>query len=861
MSINDNKLLIFNENYDPDYSRLIIYNPNYSSNTPNKDIIIFDQFIIKDIDYNNLNYNNKLELRKLFFSKHNNIMPPIILYDIKDFQNGTFINDQNTYHFTIPDIQPLPHKSDLEYHNKINLIYDYSLSNNKDYIIIKKIDKTFVEIKNPYLYESLLDNDDISITIANELINLRDKILFYHNNTYTFPPLKFYCSDDFTDGTFINDKNNYHFEIPCIIPDNELDFNKFDYQNDLDKHIYKLDHIWKYQHIYKDAYSVTKIGNIHSSFIDTDNKIKAYLEYREHKLLNYYQILYNNVEHLINSPNENLPNMNSYTYNDIYNNSTDTQKRYMDFISIEYNERLNYYQTQYIPNTFPNLSYYNILDLKTGVFIEDKNKYKFPWPIFPPDINEYKNKYNIHADYELSRINDMIHYLFKYTKLLPNNNNDFTYNVQYIDGTSINFQDNNNIIFNYLNNINKNNANNIKLYNIIKSKHELSQSFNKKLNKKFYKKAKKRKFDNSIDSEDNTDNDNIKFKKNYISNSNNIILNNNNTLNIKLDHSMDIESNINKDIDNINFKKIYNDNSNSIISSNNNITNNNINFSMDIDDNSINNISLNNTIISHDINNTSTDDNTNINISNYTNSNINNKRKYHMLYKNKHNNINNIIPININNINNDSISSINNNNNSEINDNSIIISSINNNSNIKSDNNNRKNKSNNKAGRKSQGNMCFNKRYHIFTKDDKSEWDVGSNNINNCFLKWFNRCKVTLEKLSWCIYQLNDNTFKSYICAQYVKQGGKSYSEYLPPGFYPNNDISREDILLLELGIYHYKPKYFRKEWHFQNEFLQEEYEDHLEKFKFMIMNNTNFDNNLLLKNDNFDAEDNFDDN
>ena len=71
------------------------------------------------------------------------------------------------------------------------------------------------------------------------------------------------------------------------------------------------------------------------------------------------------------------------------------------------------------------------------------------------------------------------------------------------------------------------------------------------------------------------------------------------------------------------------------------------------------------------------------------------------------------------------------------------------------------------------------------------------------------RCKNTLEKLTWAVYQINNDTWKSYICATYAIQGGKSYQNYLPPGFYMDRDLDMDDILTIELGLKHTSKLFF----------------------------------------------------
>lgn len=174
-------------NYNNDTNNLINKN-----NTNTIDDKIKDKIDIDDIDSkksNNINnddiqetkYENRLNLRKKYFDSNieRKEMPPLILYSINDLQDGTFLEDLNKYIFTIPDNLPFPDKDDKDCLNKINIIYNYQISEKYDTIIIKKIDNTTYEFKDYDLYLSLKIGENILLLFYNEFIQKISRLDFY----------------------------------------------------------------------------------------------------------------------------------------------------------------------------------------------------------------------------------------------------------------------------------------------------------------------------------------------------------------------------------------------------------------------------------------------------------------------------------------------------------------------------------------------------------------------------------------------------------------------------------------------------------------------------------------------------------
>ena len=158
--------------------------------------------------------------------------------------------------------------------------------------------------------------------------------------------------------------------------------------------------------------------------------------------------------------------------------------------------------------------------------------------------------------------------------------------------------------------------------------------------------------------------------------------------------------------------------------------------------------------------------------------------------------------------NNNSISSDN-----HINDlNNNINIHIDNNNNIMNENNkinnniNRSINSNvmpkiNKRGRKPQEGVICNRRYQIFVKHGYTYWNRGENRISRYLENWMKKCHNTLHILSWSRFKLKDDRYISYICDIYSPGGGKTYQNYLPPDFTVCNNLTKDNIINIVLGL------------------------------------------------------------
>ena len=398
-----------------------------------------------DMDIYETNNDIKLQkLRKEFFKKHINEMPPLYLYSLNDIKDNILLNELKDKQFNIPDTPSIPDDQDIEYLDKIKLIYKYEKSNTDNIIIIKKIDGKESKIKDSFLYNSFDKNIDIYNIIYEDLLREKARLAFYDKNPNQFPPLNLFTLRDLFNDRIQIESTLYDFKIPDIIPKDELQFDKFP---DLKLQKHKIAYIWSYKHFYNNCYELTLFNIIKNNYVlDTNNTISNYLDTYNTDQKTEYSYLYTIAKGLIENPSSKFDK--KHTFIDEYNDTDEYERYIIDNIKENILTKNNYYNKVKINDKFfPDLKYYSIKDILYGIFLDDKVKYKFKWPAIPPilykkfpDLKDYNNNNN----WILSNI------LFKFTKSEKDDN---IYIITYIDNSTKQIKDENNIISKYLNNL------------------------------------------------------------------------------------------------------------------------------------------------------------------------------------------------------------------------------------------------------------------------------------------------------------------------------------------------------------------------------------------------------------------------
>ena len=384
-----------------------------------------DRFTENDIQ--DMIKSNRIKNRKEFYDVNKNTMAPLSLYTIQDLEDGTFLNDVVEYHFEIPTSPPLPEPGDDEYFDKIKRIYTFTIAEDKQSIKLTKIDNKTEYIDNHDYYLCILNNNDIYELLKKEIQLKVNLIQFLNANKGSFPPLKLVNYYDIKSGEFENILKQYNVQIPKFIPRDDYYYIDIP-PSEKDIHQYKIYEIWDYEEYYKDLYKVSFFNNDYEDFIlDKDDIIKDFLKYKkeyEYKLYNNSYII---AQKLFENPKEIY--MNNLTITDYYYHAN-TIEYYTIKNIIPKIKRRNYNfslanNDHYVE--FPDLNYYTYNDIIHGIFIKEKDKYKFKWKTIAPILSKYDKNDSKFPDFsdltdieEIWKINLL---LFNYSKL----NNDHIY--------------------------------------------------------------------------------------------------------------------------------------------------------------------------------------------------------------------------------------------------------------------------------------------------------------------------------------------------------------------------------------------------------------------------------------------------
>ena len=216
------------------------------------------------------------------------------------------------------------------------------------------------------------------------------------------------------------------------------------------------------------------------------------------RYLKYYNLCLN----LINNPNDTIENSDNITYKDLYNNSTGAARNSIDYIKFNLNAKLEYLKDIRKINFFPELAYYCSYDINSGIFLQDKEKYNFVWHLKPPILKEIISVPDFSILKPIPSRLGVIFLLFKYTKKYPDDEDDITYIVKYIDDTSVEFKDSYEDIESYFNQLEDIEYKKKCIYNNLMNKYKNTDIYNNNtdlLNILKNKHPAKRKYDNNSD--------------------------------------------------------------------------------------------------------------------------------------------------------------------------------------------------------------------------------------------------------------------------------------------------------------------------------------------------------------------------
>ena len=543
-------------------------------NSNNKKIynIIPNDEQIKMIFSNDVTAKYRYMRREIYYKYENkNKSVNLYLYTVSDIENQLLFYDIKKYNLYIPDF-PDPKYGDVYHLDKIKLLFNIQASDSIHKIKIHKIDGTSFKFEDHWLYKNLLLNkyDNIDKVLKLDIRYFSKRLIFYSNmdNLHILPPLKLFSLRDIVLNKVRYERDRFKLIIPDFVPDSDIN-NDYTFDSVDINLIKKISLIWKYDEFYKDSFINTKLNFTGTSVvIDENNKIKNYLtKYRKFEI-DHYRKCYFFARNLIYKPNEIIKSKN-ISYQDLYNKLDDFDQYHIDKLIIRIKKKDYYYKNNYKINEFPDLSFYNLRDIRYGIFYYDKKKLNFQWPLIAPVIIQNDNNFIDFSRYTSENNDEWLNTieLFKYTKIEPNNPFDNKYRVYYIDKTSAVFEDNKGIINRWLDHLERIKNTKIKIY----KEHTEDIIINTDNNKMF--------IDDKINNHNNNmiiDND-YNIIKNTISNniinsnnknSNTFLYNSNNNLDINLSNPSTNNTNY-MIINNIQNNHIKNNNCNQIINNNN----------------------------------------------------------------------------------------------------------------------------------------------------------------------------------------------------------------------------------------------------------------------------------------------------